>query len=131
MMIKGNFPYTLFFISHGGKVYGTVEGPKYYVSPIPNRDFDILINAEFKIAPHQLPYIDSKKLLRKITMSRGILLQMEIWTWKRLARGWGVNDETEDVLVIDCKGGDEDDDDAIDYIHSDDAVASKMAVDEQ
>ena len=53
--------------------------------------------------------------------------------------GWGrggVNDETDDVLVIDGEGGDEDDDanendDAIDYIHSDDAVASKMAVDEQ
>ena len=44
--------------------------------------------------------------------------------------GWGVNDETEDVLVIDGEGGDEDDD-AIDYIHSDDPVASKMAVDEQ
>ena len=38
--------------------------------------------------------------------------------------GLGVNDETEDVLVIDCEGGDEDDD-AIGYIHSDDAVASK------
>ena len=49
-----------------------------------------------------------------------ILLQMEIWTWKKI----------EDVLVIDGKGGDEDDG-AIDYIYSDDAVASKMAVDEQ
>ena len=45
-------------------------------------------------------------------------------------RGGGVNDETEDVLVIDGEGGDEDDD-AIDYIHSDEAVASKVAVDEQ
>ena len=34
------------------------------------------------------------------------------------------------MLVIDGEGGDEDDD-AIDCIHSDDAVASKMAVDEQ
>ena len=46
--------------------------------------------------------------------------------------GWGggVNDETEDVLVVDGEGGDEDDD-AIDYIHSDEAVASTMAGDEQ
>ena len=52
-------------------------------------------------------------------MSLEILLQMEIWTWKKLAGvgwggvGWGgvgVNDETEDVLVIDGEGGDEDDD---------------------
>ena len=47
-----------------------------------------------------------------------------------------VNDETEYVLVIDGEGGYEDDDanendDAIDYIHSDDAVESKMAVYEQ
>ena len=56
---------------------------------------------------------------------------MEIWTWKKLAgKGGGVNDETEDVLVIDGEGGDEDDD-AIDYIHSDEAVVSKVAVDEQ
>ena len=52
---------------------------------------------------------------------------MEIWTWKKLAGG-RVNDVTEDVLVIDGKGGDEDDD-VIDYILSDDAVASRMAVD--
>ena len=71
-----------------------------------------------------------KKLLRKITTSLEILLQMEIWTWKKLAGGGGVNDETEDVLVIDGEGGDEDDD-AIDYIHSDEAVVSKVAVDEQ
>ena len=64
-------------------------------------------------------------------MSMEILLQMEIWTWKKLPGGGeGVNDETEDLLVIDGEGGDEDDD-AIDYIHSDDAVMSKMAVDEQ
>ena len=55
---------------------------------------------------------------------------MGIWTWEKMTWEWGVNDETDDVLVIDGKGGDEDDD-AIDYIHSDDAVASKMAVDEQ
>ena len=63
-------------------------------------------------------------------MSLDILLQMEIWTWKKLPGGGGVNDETEDLLVIDGEGGDEDDD-AIDYIHSDEAVVSKMAVDEQ
>ena len=34
------------------------------------------------------------------------------------------------MLVIDGEGGDEDDD-AIDYILSDDAVVSKMSVDEQ
>ena len=34
------------------------------------------------------------------------------------------------MLVIDGEGGDEDDD-AIDYIHSDEAVVSKVAVDEQ
>ena len=34
------------------------------------------------------------------------------------------------VLVIDGEGGDEDGD-AIDYIHGNDAVVSKMAVDEQ
>ena len=34
------------------------------------------------------------------------------------------------MLVIDGEGGDEDDD-AIDYIHSDEAFASIMAVDEQ
>ena len=34
------------------------------------------------------------------------------------------------MLVIDGEGGGEDDD-VIDYIHSDDAVASKMAVNER
>ena len=52
---------------------------------------------------------------------------------EEIGLGWGgggVNDQTEDVVVIDGEGANEDDD-AIDYIHSDDAVASKMAVDEQ
>ena len=61
-------------------------------------------------------------------MSLEILLQMEIQAWKKWPGG-GVNDETEDVLVMDGDGGDEDDD-AIDYIHSDDAVTSRMTCDE-
>ena len=30
---------------------------------------------------------------------------MEIWTWKNWLEGGGVNDETDDVLVIDGEGG--------------------------
>ena len=89
------------------------------------------VSCEVTCLEYHSLYIFFKKLLRKITTSLEILLQMEIWTWKKMAAGGGgVNDETEDVLVIDGEGGDEDDD-AIDYIHSDDGVASKIAVDEQ
>ena len=61
MIIKGYFPFTWFFISHGEKFYETVDGPKYYVLPIPNRGLKILINAEFKIASDQLPFIERQR----------------------------------------------------------------------
>ena len=51
----------VFLSTTGGKVYGTVDGPKYYVSPIPNRGLEILINAELKIASDQLPFIERLK----------------------------------------------------------------------
>ena len=125
MIIKRNLPGTLVFISHGGKVYGTVDGPKYYVSPIPNRGLKILINAELKIASDQLPFIERlKEIIEKNyhipenPASDGDL-DLEEFGWG----GGGLNDETEDMLVIDGEDGDEDGDDAIDYIYSDDAVA--------
>ena len=131
--VVGHFPSEIscelwLSISHRGNINGTVDGPKYYASPIPNRGLEILINAEFKIASDELPFIERLiEIIKKNYHVPGNPRQMEIWTWKKLA--WG-DDETEDVLVIDGEGGDEDDD-AIEYIHSDDAIASKMIVDEQ
>ena len=73
-----------------GRVYGTADGPKYHVSSIPICRLEILLNAELKLASDKLPFIDKlKKLLRKINVPLEILLQMETWTWKKLAGGGG------------------------------------------
>ena len=50
-----------FFINHGGKVNGEVDGPEYYVSLIPNRGLEILINTEFRIASDKVPLIERLK----------------------------------------------------------------------
>ena len=55
---KGNFPCTVVFYQHGGKVIGEVDGPEYYVLPIPNRGLEISINAEFEIASDKLPLME-------------------------------------------------------------------------
>ena len=50
-----------FLSATGERFYGTVGGPKYCVSPIPNHGLEIVINAEFKIASDQLPFIERLK----------------------------------------------------------------------
>ena len=127
MIIEGNFPCTLVFYQPRRKVYGTVDGPKYYVSP---NGLEILINAEFKIGSDQLPFIKRfREIIEKHYRAPGNPASDGDLDLEEICGGGGrVNDETEDVLpVIDGEGWDEDDD-AIDYIHSDDAVVSKMLV---
>ena len=130
MITKGNFPST-FFYHPRGKAYETVDAPKYHVLPIPNCGLKILIKAEFQIASDKLTFIEKLKYIIEETYhvpgnpaSDGDLDLEEI--------GWGggVNDETENMLVVHGEGRDEGDH-AIDYIHNDAAVASKMAGNEQ
>ena len=77
-----------FLSATGGKVYGAVDGPKYYLSPIPNRGLENLINAEFKTASDQLPFIERlKEIIEKNYHVPGNPAADGIWTWKKLPGG--------------------------------------------
>ena len=78
MIIKANKPSCMNRLENTkNKLYFNVV----YISPC--------VSCEVTCLEYHSSNFFFKKLLRKITMSLEILLQMEIWTWKKLAEGGG------------------------------------------
>ena len=68
------------FISHGGNVEKVLDGPKYFVLPIPIRGLKISTGADIKITLEVTIYLASlRKYREKLKCTKETLLQ-RIWT---------------------------------------------------